>query len=249
MTGTHPRSENFPWTIVVVDHPPRKESTEYIASRKLMRKIVAQVDDWVLGPPPYEDHHGGSVWVKDEEGWLCTQLPLGIEWSAQFAADPAKVDKLRVMAARIITAFPGTVEAYEEYGYDSERSLLKTEITSARHVARWTDSIFNASMPVPRAVHTGVLPKGAGYHHYPKPIVDIDHFRRDDLPLFVDDDDGHPWSSSLLRRGRTRVGDCWQPARIQPWRRGSKVPLRARTRMGSRPDSLPRRPSVRLRRT
>jgi hypothetical protein len=37
-----------------------------------------------------------------------------------------------------------------------------------------------------------VLPKGAGYHHYPKPIVDIDHFRFDDFQLFVTDADGLP---------------------------------------------------------
>jgi hypothetical protein len=37
-----------------------------------------------------------------------------------------------------------------------------------------------------------VLPKGAGYHHYPKPIVDIDHIRFDDFRLFVTDTDGLP---------------------------------------------------------
>lgn len=192
MTSTHPRHENFPWTIVVVDHPPRKQTKEYLASRKLMRKIVAQVDDWLLGPPPYEDHHGGAVWVKDTDGWLCVQLPLGIEWSAQFAADPQKVDKLRLTALRVVNAFPATLKAYAELGYTSGRRLLQTPITTSRHVARWTDSIFNASMPLPRMVHTGVLPKGAGYHHYPKPIVDIEHFKKDGLPLFIDDDDGHP---------------------------------------------------------
>ena len=45
---------------------------------------------------------------------------------------------------------------------------------------------------MPTAAHTGSLPSGAGYHHYPKPIVDIDHFRRDDFQLFVTDTDGHP---------------------------------------------------------
>ena len=38
----------------------------------------------------------------------------------------------------------------------------------------------------------GCCPKGAGYHHYPRPIVDIDHFRRDDFNLFVTDKKGLP---------------------------------------------------------
>jgi hypothetical protein len=59
-------------------------------------------------------------------------------------------------------------------------------------VAAWTDSIFNASVPLPPGPHSGVLPKGAGYHHYPKPIVDIDHFRFDDFQLFVVDSAGRP---------------------------------------------------------
>ena len=47
-------------------------------------------------------------------------------------------------------------------------------------------------MPLPAGTHSGVLPKAAGYHHYPKPIVDIDHFRYDDFELFVTDDRGLP---------------------------------------------------------
>jgi hypothetical protein len=187
MTGTHAEHEDFPWTIAVVDHAPRKETPEYVASRALMRKIIAKVAGWIWAPGPYEDHHGGSVWVKDDDGWLFMQLPLGIEWSAQFCADPAKIDKLRLMAQRVVRAFPATIPAYEELGYHAATALLANEITSAEHVSRWTDSIFNASMPVPRPVHSGTYPHGAGYHHYPKPIVDINHFRRDDFQLFVSD--------------------------------------------------------------
>lgn len=187
MAGTHSEHEDFPWTIAVVDHAPRKETPQYVASRALMRKIIAEVPGWIWAPGPYEDHHGGSVWVKDDEGWLFMQLPLGIEWSAQFCADPAKVDKLRLMAQRIVRAFPATLPAYDAFGYHDATALLNTEITTAEQISRWTDSIFNASMPVPRPVHSGTYPHGAGYHHYPKPIVDINHFRRDDFQLFVSD--------------------------------------------------------------
>jgi regulator of extracellular matrix RemA (YlzA/DUF370 family) len=192
MAGTHPEHQDFPWTIAVVDHPPRNETAAFARSRRLMLKLVGTIPDWVLAGDAYEDHHGGAVWVKDAAGWLCLQLPLGIEWSAQFCADPAKVDRLRQYAQRVVAAFPGTLPGYTALGYKDAAALLTTPISSAAHVSAWTDSIFNASLPLPQASHTGVLPTGAGYHHYPKPIVDIDHFRFDDFQLFVTDPEGLP---------------------------------------------------------
>ncbi len=192
MTTTHTQHEDFPWMIAIVDHPPRHDSPGYVRSRALMRHLVATTPDWILAGPDYQDHHGGSVWVRDDEGWLCLQLPLGVEWSAQFCADPAKIDRLRQYAARVVAAFPGTLPGYEDLGYHDGPGLLGTPITDSTGVAAWTDSIFNASLPLPASVHTGVLPKGAGYHHYPKPIVDIDHFRYDDFTLFVTDPAGLP---------------------------------------------------------
>jgi hypothetical protein len=123
---------------------------------------------------------------------MCLQLPLGIEWSAQFCADPAKVDRLRQYAARAVAGFPDTLPGYEALGYTDAPTVLGTPITDAADIAAWTDSIFNAGLPLPAATHTGVLPKAAGYHHYPKLIVDIDHFRRDDFQLFVTDTAGLP---------------------------------------------------------
>jgi len=192
MTSTHPEKEDFPWTIAVVDHPPRTDSPAYIKSRKLMNALAKTLDDWPFEPAPYQDHHGGSVWVKDATGWLCLQVSLGIEWSAQFCADPKKVDRLRLQAQRVVNAFPDTHPGYKKAGYHDAETLLSTAITTPEQVSVWTDSIFNASLPLPAAAHTGVLPKGAGYHHYPKPIVDIEHFRYDDFQLFVTDSKGLP---------------------------------------------------------
>jgi hypothetical protein len=192
MSATHREHEDFPWTIEVVDHPPRKETPAYSRSRKLMIKLVGTLSDWVIAGDAYEDHHGGAVWVKDATGWLCLQLPLGIEWSAQFCADPAKIDRLRQYAVRVVAAFPDTLPGYVAFSYQDAADLLATPITTSDQVSAWTDSIFNASMPLPHAAHSGVLPKGAGYHHYPKPIVDIDHFRFDDFQLFVTDSEGLP---------------------------------------------------------
>jgi hypothetical protein len=178
--------------IAVVDHPDRRDSPAYVHSRTLMRKLVATTPDWVLAGDSYQDHHGGSVWVRDGDGWMCLQLPLGIEWSAQFCADPAKVERLRRYAARVVAAFPDTLPGYEALGYRDGRAVLEAPVVDAAGVAAWTDSIFNASLPLPAAMHTGVLPTAAGYHHYPKPIVDIDHFRYDDFHLFVTDGAGLP---------------------------------------------------------
>ncbi|GGO88871.1 DUF6424 family protein [Wenjunlia tyrosinilytica] len=190
--GSHPRHEDFPWTISVADHPPRTESAQYRASKKLMRKLVDTTAEWAFAPGPYQDHHGGGVWVKDSDGWQCLFMPLGVEWSAQFCADPKKVDRMRRSAARVVKAFPDTLPGYAEFGYDHGERLLETPIKTAEQVAEWTDSIFNASVPLPAGTHSGVLPKAAGYHHYPKPIVDIDHFRFDDFELFVTDQRGLP---------------------------------------------------------
>jgi hypothetical protein len=192
MPGTHTVSEDFPWTIAVVDHPPRENSPGYVASRKLMNQLVRTVDDWEYGAGPYEDHHGGGLWVRDDTGWLCVQTMLGVEWSAIFCADPAKIDKIRRHVLRFLQAFPATLPGYAELGYTRAEKILSTTITTQDQVHVWVDSIFNASLPLPHPTHSGVLPQGAGYHHYPKPIVDIDHFRYDDFQLFVTDSDGHP---------------------------------------------------------
>jgi Family of unknown function (DUF6424) len=68
--------------------------------------------------------------------------------------------------------------------------LLSTPITDADGIASWTDGLFNACVPLPASLHTGVLMAGSGYHHYPKPIIDITTFKHDDFTLFVPDTNG-----------------------------------------------------------
>lgn len=173
---SHAEHEDHGWSVLIPDHPPRSDSPEYRHSRARLRQLAGD---------GFQDHHGGGLWLKDRDGWFFVRNLAGIEWSAQFCADPRKVDQLRVNARRLYAAFPGAVE---ELGI---RRLLDTPITDAAGVARWTDSICNASVPLPAALHSGVLPHGAGYHHYPAPIVDIETFRRDDFTLFVTDSEGH----------------------------------------------------------
>jgi hypothetical protein len=190
--GTHQEHEDDPWTINIGDHAQRTDSPGYVRSRTLMNKLVKLCQPWFLGGPPYQDHHGGGIWVKTGDTWLLVLNMAGIEWSSQFCADPAKVDQLRQLAKSIVSGFPDTVAGYTALGYADGQTILDTPITNADQIAAWTDSIFNASVPLPAPAHTGVIPKGSGYHHYPKPIVDIAMFKHDDFNLFVSDENGQP---------------------------------------------------------
>lgn len=205
-TGVHPEHEDHPWTIEIPDHPPRTDSAEYVASRKAMNSMAKSVADLLYGGAPYQDHHGGGLWLKDDLGWFVVRNLAGIEWSAQFCADPARVDILRQNARRLYAAFSDAVVAL------GIRDLLDTPIVDAAGVARWTDSICNASMPLEPAFHTGVLPGATtgGVHHYPSPIAEIELFKRDDFQLWVTDESGTlaavvPMAPRGSNDGRVRV--------------------------------------------
>lgn len=201
----HTEKESHPWEINIPDHPKRADSKIYRTSRKLMNKIMAEVTDFYLGSaPPYQDHHGGGLWVKDDEGWLFIKNLAGMEWSQQFCADPKKVDKLRQFAKRIYRAFPQSIPALQQFlgGEDYPlQAMLDEEITSHALVSRWVDSIFNASVPLSARRHTGIIepnghPSGkaanleGGVHHYPTPITDVQLFKYDDFQLWVVDHEG-----------------------------------------------------------
>jgi len=202
--GLHTQREDNPWEISIPDHPQRTDSPTYVISRKLMNDIVKEVKDFYLGTEtPYQDHHGGGLWVKDDAGWLFIKNLAGMEWSQQFCADPAKVDRLRQFAQRIYKAFPQSIPALktlvEGQNYPLEQ-ILDEKIETQAQVARWVDSIFNASVPLSARRHTGVIdPKGGkaaaptvegGVHHYPTPITDIQLFKHDDFQLWVVDSQG-----------------------------------------------------------
>lgn len=106
MTSTQPEpvhseSETHSWNINVPDHPNRADSPEYVAARTKMNQIAAGTTGLVYGSPPFQDHHGSALWLKDAQGWFLVRNLAGIEWSAQFCADPAKVDLLRQNAKRL----------------------------------------------------------------------------------------------------------------------------------------------------
>ena len=197
VSKTHSLHEDHPWTIDYAGHPARKDSDLYVKSRKLLTEITTttttQGHAWYYGPADWQDHHGGGLWLHDGEGWFFVKNFAGIEWASQFCADPAKLEFLRQNAVRLYAGFPGTEAELLKLspGYPF-KAILTTPIRTADDVDRWTDSIFNASVPLPADRHTGVAPKGHGLHHYPTPIWDIEMFKREDFVLWVKDDDGRP---------------------------------------------------------
>ncbi len=161
MTSTQPEpvhseSETHSWNINVPDHPNRADSPEYVAARTKMNQIAAGTTGLVYGSPPFQDHHGSALWLKDAQGWFLVRNLAGIEWSAQFCADPAKVDLLRQNAKRLYDLLAPEIKQELDPG-----GLLDTPIQDAAGVAKWTDSIFNAGVPLQQSFHTGVLPQGA----------------------------------------------------------------------------------------
>lgn len=205
--ATHTEREDHPWEINIPDHAQRADSPTYVISRKLMNDIAGEagpIARFLGGEGPYQDHHGGGLWVKDAQGWLFVKNLAGIEWSQQFCADPAKVETLRQYAERIYKAFPATIPALKQLLHGKKyplEEILTTPIKTQDDVARWVDSIFNACVPLGQRRHTGVLvPNGdqtshpvdpvGGVHHYPTPITDIQLFKHDDFQLWVVDNEG-----------------------------------------------------------
>jgi hypothetical protein len=197
--GLHQQREDNPWAINIPDHPARSDSPQYVKSRALMNQIATTVTDFYYGAPPYQDHHGGGLWLKDAQGWFIVKNVVGMEWSSQFCADPARVDVLRLNAKRLYGLCP---DAVKELGI---QQLLDTPINDAAGVARWTDSICNASVPLAAADHTGLIPQGGGVHHYPMPITDIQFFKHADFELWVTDNEGNP--AAVVPVGKRGSGD------------------------------------------
>lgn len=198
------RPEKYPWSVYVVDHPQRAESPWFAAAKRVARKILAEqaADTLPYGPGPWEMHHGGSLWVRSAGSWRMYLARAGIEWSMQFCADPAKVDRLRQDALTLVHAFPETLPALAALGYEEADAILNEPIGDAGAVARYTDSLFNACVPLTRPDHQGVLPKAAGEHHYPWPVKAGDFIRYDDFELWVTMPDGtHGAVTPLAPRG------------------------------------------------
>jgi hypothetical protein len=153
--------------------------------------------------------------VFDGDGWFLLLNVCGVEWSAQWSADPEKVDALRRNAQRLYARFPGTLDELDRLGYTEARAILSEPITDHDGVARWTDSLFNSCVMLSPPLHTGVVSGGkqaGGWHHYPKSVWDMQATKRDDFTLWVTDAGGHPAAVAPVSRrgsGDGRVSVLW----------------------------------------
>ena len=189
-TGTHTRGESHPWEINIPDHAGRKDSSTFRSAKRVAKKIMATLDGKEpFGPGPWQMHHGGSLWVYTGDEWRLFLNTVGIEWSAQFCADPAKVERLRQNALVLYAAFPQSIPEMERLGLTKAEEILSTPVTDAETVSVWVDSIFNSCVALPPVAHTAVLPTGGGRHHYPTPITDIAEIKYDDFELWVTDEE------------------------------------------------------------
>lgn len=171
-------------------HAARTDSPEFVNARATVHKIVSTLNPNPYGPPPIQAHHGGSVWVFDGTRWRLVLNWAGIEWSAQFCCDPARVEELRQNAEAITAAFPQTLPQLKALGYKGE-NLLHTPIADADGVAKYVDSIWNSCVPIPQPGHTGAVnaktPTASGVHNYPEPMCAIPRVMHADFVPFVVD--------------------------------------------------------------
>jgi len=158
----HTETETHTWSVNIPDHPTRQDSPEYVAARKKMNDLATQATGLIYGPGPFEDHHGSALWLQDSQGWFLVRNLVGIEWSAQFCADPGKVDLLRQNAKRLYDLVAPQIKQQLD-----PNGLLDTPITDAAGVATWTDSIFNAGLPLHASFHVGVLQAANGQAQSP----------------------------------------------------------------------------------
>ncbi len=172
-TQTH--GEDLPRKINSFDHPERKASSGFQASKALATKILHSigVDNRFLGSEALQMHHGVSLWILGDDGWFMLQNEAGIDWSGQVCADLSKVNCLGQNAQRLYTGFPTTTTEMVRLGYRKAQEILDMPITDAQTIATRVDSLFNVYVFLPAIRHVGVLPKGGGRHHYPTPITDI----------------------------------------------------------------------------
>jgi hypothetical protein len=171
-------------------HAARTDSPEFVDARATVQKIAATLNPNPYGPPPIQAHHGGSLWLYDGKRWRVVLNWAGIEWSAQFCCDPARVEALRQDAEVITAAFPETIPELEKLGYKG-KDLLSTPVTDAAGVAKYVDSIWNSCVPIPQLGHTGSVTAttalGAGVHNYPEPMCAIPRVMHADFVPFVVD--------------------------------------------------------------
>ena len=160
-------------------HPPRKDSPEYLASRKFLMNVV-RGGCYICGGPVdlshpeapadakgLQDHHGGGILVREV---LVGFNLFPLEWSMGWGADPARV-----------TAF---VQQLADAGLlaaaDLEAAGISLPLADTDAVMRWVDSKFNANVKLCAPHHVGHQTshtpdanghEAVGIHNAPWPVL------------------------------------------------------------------------------
>jgi uncharacterized protein DUF6424 len=206
MTSTQPEpvhseSEQHPWDINVPNHPTRADSPEYVAARTKMNQMAAGATGLVYGPAPFQDHHGGAMWLKDAQGWFLVRNLAGIEWSAQFCLNR----KVRVLTADLRWIPIGDVIVGQSLlGFDEEstpglwRRWKPSEVLATRVIKRpCYDLTFDDGTEIrASAEHRWLV--GHGGHHVNSSWVTTESLRAD-KPWTVEED---AQLAECLRTGR-----------------------------------------------
>jgi hypothetical protein len=162
----HTETETHGWTIDVPDHPGRQDSPEYVAARRQMNEIAGQATGLIYGPGPFQDHHGGALWLKDAQGWFMVRNCAGIEWSAQFCLD----GKVKVLTADLRWIPIGDVAVGQTLlGFDEEsrpglwRRWQPAEVLASRIIDRpCYDLVFDDGTKIrASAEHRWLVSRGA----------------------------------------------------------------------------------------
>lgn len=201
LSHVHAVTEDHAWSENVPDHGGRVETPVFSRAKAFVHKLIAAgaATPWgpAAGPGDMQMHHSGSIWVFDGKGWQVFLNAHGSEYSGQFMIDPAKLELLsRLPAVWLVSRFPETLDEMDRLGYHDGRKILNTPIVDAQTISDYVDSVWNSQAPIPSRFHTGVLSsksQGAGEHHYPKAVTDMQHLKYDDFVLWhVDPASGTP---------------------------------------------------------
>ena len=148
--GAHTETETHTWSVNVPDHPQRADSPDYIAAKNKMNEIAAQAPGLLYGPGPFQDHHGGALWLQDSQGWFMVRNLAGIEWSAQFCVSA----DMRVLTADLRWIPAGEVRAGDHLaGFDES-----LPVSGRRH---WRRSVVERAEVITRPCYSVVFADGS----------------------------------------------------------------------------------------
>ena len=165
----HSETETHTWSVNVPDHPQRADQPEYTAAKNKMNEIAAQAAGPALRSRPVPGPPRQRPVAAGQPGLVHGPRPprQASNGPRNFSPNPAKVDLLRQNAKRLYDLVAPQLK--QELDPDG---LLDTPITDADGVSKWTDSIFNAGVPLHQGFHIGVMPMGKAQAQNPPATPD-----------------------------------------------------------------------------